>query len=88
MAICVKDASGIVPAKAIVTKSEVSTAWPNCVESMVRIPYSKFPFGFIQIPPVTGGALAYGLSSRWLGDWVSFNIGSVDMPGEHMQLHL
>jgi len=66
MAICVKDASGIVPAKAIVTKSEVSTAWPNCVESMVRIPYSKFPFGFIQIPL----------------------FGSVDMPGEHMQLHL
>ncbi|HKM40041.1 MAG TPA: hypothetical protein VJ036_07225, partial [bacterium] len=34
---------------------------------------SKFPLRLPSDPTVTGDALAYGLSSRWSGDRVSFN---------------
>ncbi|MCF8012442.1 MAG: hypothetical protein K9L17_13905, partial [Clostridiales bacterium] len=41
------------------------------------------PFGFLQTPPLASGALAYGLSSRWLGDMGFFQpTGSANMPGK------
>ncbi|MFY9188019.1 MAG: hypothetical protein WAO22_02040, partial [bacterium] len=40
----------------------------------VRLRYvPNSPFSFLQTPPLASEALAYGLSSRWLGDRVSFN---------------
>ncbi|WP_207642463.1 hypothetical protein, partial [Thermincola ferriacetica] len=48
--------------------------YPPDEPTSVRLRYvPDSPFGFLQTPPLAGDALAYRLSSRWLGDRVSLN---------------
>ncbi|MDD4402512.1 MAG: hypothetical protein PHI24_11685, partial [Desulfitobacteriaceae bacterium] len=52
----------------------LSQGCPPGEPTSVRFRYvPDSPFGFLQTSPLASDALAYGLSSRWLGDRVSFN---------------